>query len=238
MKNKILKIICFLFVIILGGLIAQQLVWPFLVQYSFFARYDWKEPAIYNITEREEYYIQESVALEKSIERVEKAVIGVKTITPDNQVLEGSGLILTSNGIAITLAELIPLGSSFSFYIESQPVSFQVLKRDLANNLALIKIEGDNLRTLSFANQEKLKLGERVFLYAFLFDEEISPVVNEGIIRSLNENLIETNIVEEELLLGSPLFNIEGQFLGLNCINKEGRIVAIPVNKIRDFTGF
>jgi len=34
------------------------------------------------------------------------------------------------------------------------------------------------------------------------------------------------------------LFNIKGELVGLNTVDSEGKISAIPVNKIREFIGF
>jgi len=238
MKKRILEILKIFVISIFGGLFAQQIIWPLLLQNSFFAQYKQNEAPIY-VTERSEFFIQENTALEKAIEKVEKAVIGIRTITKEGNVLEGSGLIITSDGLAVALAELVPLNSDLSFYINGSLVSAQVLKRDLINNLALIKIDQSNLGTLSFVEADKIKLGERVFLLGINFNNgDVSSVVNEGAIRVLTEDLIETNMFDSQSLLGSPLFNIEGKFLGLNFLNSEGRIVTLPIGKIKTFTGF
>ena len=100
--------------------------------------------------------------------------------------------------------------------------------------MALIKLEKIKLPTLGFAELKKLKLGERVFL-AGLTPQGLS--VNEGIVTSFNENSIQTNIFEENSLAGSPLFDIEARILGLNTIDKNGKVVAIPIFVIRDFSG-
>ena len=238
MKKRILEILRIFVISVFGGLFAQQVIWPLLLHNSFFAQYKQDDAPVY-VTERSEFFIQENVALQRAIEQVEKSVIGIRTITKDNDVLEGSGLIVTSDGLAVTLAELVPLGSDFSVYIDGLLVSAQVLKRDLVGNLALIKIDQNNLSTLSFAEADKIKLGERIFLLGIIFDNgDIDRVINEGSIRFLSENLIETNMFDSQSLLGSPLFNVEGKFLGLNFLNLEGRVVTLPIGKIRTFTGF
>ena len=156
--------------------------------------------------------------------------------------MEGSGLILTSDGLLVTLAELVPQGSDFNFFVNEEKVSFQILKRDLEENLALIKTETPNLPTAGFADLEKLKLGERVFLVGVIFENQkiTSPVrvVNEGIVKSFDQDFIKTNIFEKNTLKGSPLFDIEGKILGLNTIDSEGKVIAIPISKIKSFAGF
>ncbi|PJA83363.1 MAG: hypothetical protein CO146_01325, partial [Candidatus Nealsonbacteria bacterium CG_4_9_14_3_um_filter_37_29] len=115
---------------------------------------------------------------------------------------------------------------------------FQILKRDLKENLALVKIEKSNLPTVSFADLEKLKLGEKVFLVGTIFDKAVpSKIVNEGIVKSFDKDFIKTNIFEKNILKGSSLFDIEGKVLGLNNVDLEGKVIAIPISKIKEFSG-
>jgi len=239
MLKNIFKILAIFIIGMVGGIFADQIFWPYFVERPLFYQYRLEQSPVY-VTERKEVYIQENVVLKNAIEKVEKVVVGVRTETKAGKILEGSGLILTADGLVITLAELVPSGSTFNFFVEGESVSFQILKRDSKENLALIKLEKTNLPTVGFANLERLKLGERVFLVGIIFNKQkiASPglVVNEGIIKNFDENKIETNIFEKETISGSPLFDIEGKVLGMNMIDKEGKVIAIPISQIRAFT--
>jgi len=216
----------------IGGIFSSQILWPYFVEDQSL-----EQGPVY-LTETKQIYIQENVALVNAIEKAEKTVVAVKTQAQTGKILQGSGLIVTSDGLMVTLAELVPYGSSFGFFVDDKQVSFQILKRDLKENLALIKILDSSSATASFARLEKLKMGERVFLIGAVFEEETpSKLVNEGIVKAFDENLIQTSIIESSLLAGSPLFNIEGEILGINTIDSEGRVDTIPVSKIRAFVG-
>lgn len=234
---KISQILTIFTLGIVGGIFADQILWPYFIERPLFYQYRLEQNPIY-VTEKKEITIRENLALQNAVEKVEKIVVGVKTKTETGQILEGSGFIITSDGLIVTLAELVPKGSIFSFFVNGETVHFQILKRDSKENLALIKIDKTNLSTLSFANLEKIRLGERVFLVGIVFEKEgPQKIVNEGIIRTLSEDLIETSIFEENVLWGSPLFDIEGNILGLNEITKEGQVLTVPISKIREFTG-
>jgi len=243
MLKNILKILAIFILGMVGGIFADQILWPYLVERPLFYKYRLEQSPVY-VTERKEVTIQENVALKNAIEKVEKVVAGVRTKTGTGKFLEGSGLIVTSDGLIVTLADLVPKGSDFSFFVDGKAAAFQILKRGLENNLALVKIEATDLPTAGFADLGKVKLGERVFLVG------VAPpsteggatlpgfVVNEGIIKSFDENSLQTNISEKISLQGSPLFNIEGEVLGLNTIDSEGKVITIPISKIKSFAGF
>ena len=237
MTKNILKIIAIFIIGMIGGIFADQIFWPYFVERPLFYEYDLEKAPVY-VTEIKEITVQENTALTEAIEKVEKAVVGVKSETLSGKTLEGSGLIVTSDGLMVTLAELVPQGSDFSFFVDGQRLSYQILKRDSKTNLALIKLEEENLPTVSFANLDKLKLGERIFLVGLIFEKESpSNIVNEGIVKSFDEDYIKTNIFENYLLAGSSLFNIKGEALGLNTIDSEGKVISIPITKIKQFIG-
>ena len=238
MVKNIFKIISIFIIGLVGGIFADQIFWPYFVERPLFYQYRLEQAPIY-VTEKKEIIVEENIALRKAIEKIDKAVVGVKTKTKAGKILEGSGLIVSSDGLIVTLADLVPSGSEVTFFWEGKTPSFQILKRDLSENLALIKIGETNLPTTGFTDLERIRLGERVFLMGIIFEKEGIPkkTVNEGIVKTFDNNFIQTNIIEDSALSGSPLFNIEGNALGLNIIDKEGKVSAIPISKIKQFIG-
>ncbi|MBM3257715.1 MAG: serine protease [Candidatus Nealsonbacteria bacterium] len=242
MSKKLLIIIGVFVVGIVGGIFADQILWPYFIERPLFYEYGLEKNPVY-LTETNQVYIQENTALVEAVERVEKTVIGIKTKTKYGTIFQGSGLVVTSDGLMVTLAELVPQGATFSFFLDNKEVSFQVLKRDLQENLALLKLSDSSLTTTGFASLDKLKVGERVFLLGIVFGpvkdgvQQVGQSVNEGIIKSFDQDLIETNIIETGFLDGSPLFNIKGEIIGLNTIDSRGNVSAIPISKIKVFMG-
>ena len=238
MKKNILIILAIFVVSVVGGIFGDQILWPYLVAGPLMRQYGIEQNPVY-VTETKEVTIQESTALTNAIEKVDRAIIGVTSETSDKS-LKGSGLILTSDGLAVTLARLVPQGADSMFFIEGKPVSFQILKRDLDQDLALVKLEANNLPTVGFADYERLKLGERVFLVGTAYGvKEYSKTANEGVVTYFDDIFLQTNIYEGQYLNGSSLFNIEGQALGLTLVDPWGsRVSAIPITTIKTFAGF
>ena len=234
MLRNILKIVGFFLVGMVGGIFASEIFWPYFIEKPLFHEYRLEQHPVY-VTEKKEITIRENIALQEAIVKVEKAVAAVRSQTKAGKILEGSGLIVTSDGLLVTLAELVPHGSDVSFFVEGKAVSYQILKRDLKENLALVKLGENSLPTVVFADFNKLKLGERVFLIA---SPSLSvQITNEGIIRKLDKDLVETNIMETKEINGSPLFNIFGELAGLSTVNSQGQVIAVPISKIKEFIG-
>lgn len=243
--KNLLQILAIFVIGTIGGIFADQILWPYFVERPLFQQYKLEQSPTY-LTEKTEItlYVQENTAIRQSVQDVLPAVVGVKTKTLSGEALSGSGLVLTSDGLIVTLADLTPKGSEFSFFVDGKWPAFQILKRDLKNNLALVKLERGGLKSRGFADMAKIKLAEPVFLVGTDFAAAISSTtapyntVNAGIITAFNEDLIETNIFEKKNISGSPLFDIEGKMAGLSVIAEDGRVWAIPANIIRVFAGF
>lgn len=91
-----------------------RFLWPYLIERPLFYKYRLEQSPVY-VTERKEVTIEENTALQDAVEKTEKIVVGVKTKLNSGKVLEGSGFIVTADGLIVTLNELVPQGSVFTF---------------------------------------------------------------------------------------------------------------------------
>ena len=229
MFKKIFPIIIVFVVGMIGGIFSNQIFWPYFVEKPLFYQYKLDKGPVYTI-ETKEIYIQENVALVEVIEKVEKTIVATQARTKAGKTIKGTGFVMTSDGLIITLAEFVPQAADSSFSVNNQSFNFQILKRDLKDNLVLIKLSDATLNTVGFASLDKLKIGERVFLLG-------QETVNEGIVSFFNQDLIKTNMIEAVSSSGSPVFNIKGEVLGISVVNNQGNVSVIPITKIRDFVG-
>lgn len=173
--------------------------------------------------QEERIYIEENTALINSIKETKKAIFLIK---------QGEkffhGVVLTSDGLAVTLSSNIAKGS-ITCNVDLIDSTCQVIKRDLENNLALIKIDRDKLSTLGFYDLEN-EIGKRLYINAL-------TSVNEGIIKSFTEELIKTNIRETEPISGSPVLSLDNKIMGIAEIDKNGFVSVVPISLIREFVG-
>ena len=179
--------------------------------------------------------MRENEAIERTVEKIKGTVVALKS----SGTRAGSGLVYTSDGLIVTLSSLVPAGWKVSVYSkDKEPFKAQVLKRDVVNNLALLKIEDTGLQTSGVVGNGGINLGERVVLLGKLIEaKENVAIVNVGIVKKVEENSFSTSIIEQENVDGAPLFNVEGQVAGLADVDFQGNVFAIPSSVLRVFLG-
>lgn len=239
MKEKIIQVVAIVVFGAVGAFAFQSLVFPWMLQDPYFERFQFiksfKEGKIVvNPTER--IYIQENIALETAVEKTEKSAAAVRA-EKGKTVLSGTGFVITSDGLIITVADLAQAGYKTTVFLAKEEFTAKIIKRDSENNLAMLKIEKTGLATVGFFDSEKIKLGQRVFLMG-KNPKTLETSVNEGIIKSFNNDIIYTNITDSIYFRGGPLFDIEGRLMGINTVDSSGKISSIFVKTIKTFAGF
>ncbi|MFH0791609.1 MAG: S1C family serine protease [bacterium] len=245
MTKRLLVIVGLFIVGVIGGIFADQILWPYFIERPLFYKYRLEQAPIY-VTERKEITIEENTALQDAVEKVGKTIVNIRSTVVGGKIVEGTGMIISSDGLVVTLADLVPSGSTTVVMWENNKVTFDILKRDPKINLAVIKINEKNLPTTGFADLTQARLGERIFLLSATVVvsgtthnpiTDIKKSVREGIISSLYGTNPETSITGTLKLKGSPLFDIGGKLLGLSLVSDKGDVSIMPISVIRAFMG-
>ncbi len=246
MKSRILTIFIAVGILsfgALGGIGAHVFLMPYLVSQDPFQQWkfvqDWYERTTI-ITEIKEVVIRVDDAAERVVTRSEAMVVGVES-EGVGRVIMGSGFAVYEDGFILTLASMVPQGYETRVYLKNGEdfVSAEVLKRDFQQNLAVLKIDVQNMQTAEFAGSDSSKLGVPVVMVAKSLEAgELITIVNQGSVRSKDQAVVRTNIFDKSTLGGSPLFDLEGRIVGLSTFEPNGRLVAIPASILRVFSGF
>src|SRR3990167_7853138 len=152
MIKTIAKTVGILILGALSALVFEFFVFPYMLADSYFENFqfvkNFKEGKII-VNKTEQVYIQENSALEESIKNAQKSIVAIQK----NGVIAGSGLIATSDGSIITLSSLVPTGltaqagSKINIFLDGESLNYKIIKRDAKNNLALIKVDDNIIKT-------------------------------------------------------------------------------------------
>lgn len=201
-------------------------------------------------------------------EKVTPSVVGIRTTVSVSSFFggtqeasgEGSGVIYTSDGYIITnyhvISDAIEYGknsSAIQVFLSDDPETgydATVVGYNISNDLAVVKINGNNLPAIEWADSSELQVGQYVMAVGNPGGLEFMGSATWGIISGLNRvisdsydgtgtELIQTDAAINPGNSGGALVNIEGELIGINSSklvseSVEGMGFAIPSNTVKD----
>ena len=140
----------------------------------------------------------------------------------DTQSL-GSGFIIDKTGFIITNNHVIRNAEEIIVRLnDRREFKAEVIGSDPRSDVALLKVDANDLPAVKFAKSEHIKVGEWVMAIGspFGFDHSVSVGVVSAIDRNLpSENyvpFIQTDVAINPGNSGGPLFNLDGEVVGIN----------------------
>lgn len=186
------------------------------------------------------------------------SVVGITTLTIDtnnffNIPLEsegvGSGVIVDKRGYILTNSHVVNDGKAAKvsvMFADATSVDGKVLWNDSKLDIAIIKVEKDNLDVAELGDSDKVEVGDIAVAIGNPLGLEFNKTVTQGIISGLDrvittengqmDDLIQTDASINPGNSGGPLLNSKGQVIGINTAkagNAEGLGFAIPINTIK-----
>ena len=169
----------------------------------------------------------------------------------------GSGLIYSNNGYVITNAHVIQDASDIFVTLSGgQKFKAIIVGYDVLTDIALLKVDGENLPVSNLGDAKDLVVGQWVVALGNplgLFDLSYEPTATIGIVSGLNidfgvknkeyayRDMIQTDASINEGNSGGPLINLAGQVIGINTFIMTGSDLnqgsigigfSIPINRV------
>jgi len=173
--------------------------------------------------------------------------------TPKDQVGLGSGVIIDPEGYIVTNNHVIAGADVIEVTLADNKVyKASLVGTDPATDIALLKIEADNLVSIPLGNSDNLRLGEWVLAIGSPYD--LRSTITAGIVsakgRSLPnydgqyrvESFIQTDAAVNPGNSGGALVNAVGELVGINTSiisltgSYTGYSFAVPVNIVKKIT--
>ena len=181
------------------------------------------------------------------------SVVGIDVITPVSfygRIYEsegsGSGVILTADGYIATCAHVVEDATKITVILnDDTEYAAELIGKDSRNDLAIIKIDAQNLTPAEIGDSDMLTVGEDVIAIGNPLGE-LRGTATSGIISALrrpvtvekvNMELIQTDAAISPGNSGGGLFNASGKLIGIvnakaSDENAEGLGFAIPINDV------
>ncbi|MBU1159863.1 trypsin-like peptidase domain-containing protein [Patescibacteria group bacterium] len=165
--------------------------------------------------------------------------------TEKKQVSSGTGFFVSNDGLVITNKHVVEdKEAEYTIIInDGSRFNAKVLARDPFQDVAILKVEGSNFKSLSIGDSDKIKIGQTVIAIGNALGE-FQNTVSTGIISGLNRNvtldtgeelqgLIQTDAAINRGNSGGPLVNLAGEVIGINTAmaqSAENIGFALPIN--------
>ncbi len=169
----------------------------------------------------------------------------------------GSGFIISPDGYIVTNEHVVGNGSEIIVAMgDGEEYKAELIGKDHINDVALLKIEKENLPYIRLGNSDRVLIGEWAIALGNPFGLFTSnqPTVTVGVISAVNrdfspfdgrvyEDMLQTDAAINSGNSGGPLCNAEGEVIGMNTFiftgdeNSKGSVgigFAIPSNHIRE----
>lgn len=156
---------------------------------------------------------------------------------------EGSGFIVSSNGIILTNAHVVRDAKEVTVKLtDRREFRAKVLGADAKTDIAVLKIDAKNLPVVTLGKISELKVGEWVLAIGspFGFENTVTAGVVSAKGRSLPDDgavpFIQTDVAVNPGNSGGPLFNARGEVVGINSQiytrsgGYQGVSFAIPID--------
>lgn len=162
----------------------------------------------------------------------------------------GSGVIISTDGYIVTNNHVVENSTKLRVKLnDGRTFDARKIGTDSATDVALIKIDAENLPTLAFGSSDALRLGEWVLAIGSPFD--LQSTITAGIVsakaRQLDvipddfrlEAFIQTDAAVNPGNSGGALVNTRGELVGINTVIKSstgsyiGYSFAVPESIVR-----
>jgi S1-C subfamily serine protease len=146
----------------------------------------------------------------------------------------GTGVITSSDGEIVTNAHVVEDATEIRVRLagETEPRPATLLASDAGNDLALLRVAGDDFVPATFAEPGSMRIGDEVIAIGFALDLDGDPSVTRGIVSAIDrtivtaggalDGLVQTDAAISSGNSGGPLVDALGHVVGINTAVARG----------------
>ena len=192
------------------------------------------------------------LSLQEIYSNVIDSVVSITCTLPGGHS-SGTGVIFSEQGYIVTNAHVVENATAIEIRLtDERLLTATLVGADAVTDLAVLKVEADNLSPAQFGDSRVLRVGDAVTAIGDPLGFELRGTMTDGIVSAINRDitidgrtmtLIQTNAALNSGNSGGPLLNCYGQVIGINTMKMgdymndagvEGLGFAIPSTTIQE----
>lgn len=162
----------------------------------------------------------------------------------------GSGVIVSEEGYILTNNHVVERADDIRVILYGgDELEAEIVGTDPASDIAVLKVERENLQAIPMGDSEQIRTGEMVLAIGSPLSQDFAHTVSKGIISASGRTGLDLNVFENYIQTdaainpgnsGGALINLDGELIGINTAiasrsgGSQGIGFAIPVNMARD----
>lgn len=165
----------------------------------------------------------------------------------------GSGVIVSEGGYILTNNHVVEGASEIMVtLVTGETYEGEIIGRDPQTDIAVVKIDAEDLNAIPFGNSAKVRVGEMVLAIGSPLQDNLAHSVSKGIISAKNrtigliaegagyESFLQTDAAINPGNSGGALVNMSGELIGINSAiasrsgGSDGIGFAVPSNLAKD----
>ena len=160
--------------------------------------------------------------------------LGIQVFQVDKLVKQGSGVVVSSDGLVVTIADLSAPNAVYQVFYGDKILRGVVVARDYNLNLLLIKTDS-SYSNVADLNEREYHSGQEVILVGKLFDVS-RPVVfsQRGAISYVTQKNITIDTIVDKNLYGAGVIDASGDLIGLAYL-RSGKVNLIKASSVENF---
>lgn len=187
--------------------------------------------------------VSDGLAQQPAVASIRQATVTIEVRLPDGRSGSGSGFLIGSDGIVATAAHVLGGATSGKVrMIRGDEYAIEgVLAIDSEKDLAIIRIAGYALPTVTLGNSDSVEVGERIIVVGAPLGLEAT--VSDGLISAVRVvdgiRLIQLSAPASPGSSGGPVLNQAGRVVGMivRGVRGENLNFALPINYLRGHVG-
>jgi len=159
----------------------------------------------------------------------------------------GSGFIYTQNGYIVTNYHVIQSAKSIKVTLhDNKEFDAKLIGYDQENDIAVIKIDAENLNAVTVGSSSELSVGDRLYIIGNPLGE-LSQTLSQGVVSGLNRkidtgnyiiNMHQTDAAINQGNSGGPVFDENGRVVGIVAAKYASETIEslgffIPIDDVK-----
>lgn len=194
-------------------------------------------------------YTDSGLSTVEIAKKVSPSVVGI-TMYADARSFDatgtGSGIIFSPDGYIVTNAHVVNGAIALNVELNNgDTYAAKIIGIDVKSDLAVIKVDGENLPVADFGNSDELEVGEQIVAIGNPGGNTLFGSVTQGIVSGLNRTIKDggnsVSYIQVDAAInpgnsGGALVNSFGQVVGINSakiagVDYEGIGFSIPIKE-------